>query len=318
MTDAARNVIVAESEPAVVLAAVSLARRLGGAQLVFVRRNHPGLLFEMPAHREREKPYRLYVVGLDGVIDAAKLDADPATRVDWLEANELSDDAGKAIEARCRGGGQWFHAPKTHHPFPAIDAAAGTLGLSADPFSETLLAIAEERLSADDEKAFGKPWRDALAALSARPLELISGVKPLVSGMPREIGEYEAMEGAGLRGEIDALVDNSTLIRLPLAIGPTVLLMQPAPDRLHTATLADTAMSRTRADIAVCLFDQGDIAVIQGRRRGAEPPVSVKGALERARRIPWVRVDREQPGGAWLSFQNAPKEAARAFVAALG
>jgi hypothetical protein len=97
-----------------------------------------------------------------------------------------------------------------------------------------------------------------------------------------------------------------------------VLLVQPAPDRLHTGTLADAALARTRADIAVCLFDQGDLAMLQGRRRGAEPPVSVKSALDRARRIPWVRVDREQPGTAWLTFQNAPKEAARAFVAALG
>lgn len=317
MTEGPRPVVVAESEPGSVLAAVSLARRIGGADFVFVKHEHPGLLFEMPAHKNRERPYRLVILGL-ATFDFAKLDVDPALRVDWLESNELTAESQAFLAGRCRGGGALFHAPASHHPFPAIDAAAGALGLAVDPFSDTLLAIAEERLSADDEKSFGKPWRDAIAALSSRPLELISAVKPLVHGMPREIGEYEVIEGAGLRSEIDALVDGSTLIRLPLAIGPTVLLMQPSPDRLHTATLADTALGRTKADIAVCLFDQGDLAVIQGRRRGAEPPISVKGALERARRIPWVKVDREQPGTAWLRFQNAPKEAARAFVAALG
>jgi hypothetical protein len=315
-----RNVVVAESEPACVLAAISLARRLGGADLVFVRREHPGLLFEMPAHKNRTRPYRLFVLGLDALTpaDAAKLDADAATRVDWLDANELSEEAGAGIAARCRGGGAWFHAPKTHHPFPAIDAAAGALGLSADPFSDTLLAIAEERLSPEDEAAFGMPWRDALAAMSSRPLELISAVKPLVHGMPRELGEYELIEGSGLRSEINSLVDGSTLIRLPLAIGPTVLLVQPAPERLHTGTLADTALARTRADVAICLFDVGDIAFLRTRRQGAEPPVSVTSAVERARRIPWVAVERLQPGSALLRFKDAPKEAARAFVAALG
>lgn len=315
-----RNVVVAESEPVCVLAAVSLARRLGGADFAFVRREDPGLLFEMPAHANRTRPYRLFVLGLDRLEPehAAKLDADGATSVHWLDANELTEEGSAAIAARCRGGGEWFHAPRTHHPFPAIDAAAASLGLSADPFSETLLAIAEDRLSPEDESTFGKKWRDALAALSARPLELISAVKPLVHGMPREIGEYELIEGGGLRGEIDTLVDGSTLIRLPLAIGPTVLLMQPAPERLHTGTLADTALARTRADIAVCLYDVGDIAVLQGRRQGADPPVSVTSAVERARRIPWVQVDRLRPGTARLRFQNPPKEAARAFVAALG
>lgn len=315
-----RNVVVAESEPACVLAAVSLARRLGGADLVFVRREHPGLLFEMPAHKNRTRPYRLFVLGLDRLSpeDAAKLDADAATSVHWLDANELTPEAGAAIAARCRGGGTWTNAPKTHHPFPAIEAAASALALTADPFSDTLLAMAEERLSPEDEAAFGAPWRDALAAMSSRPLELISAVKPLVHGMPREIGEYEVIEGAGLRGEINSLVDGSTLIRLPLGIGPTVLLVQPAPERLHTGSLADTAIARTRADVAICLFDVGDIAYLRTRRQGAEPPVSVKTAVERARRIPWVSVERLMPGSALLRFKDAPKEAARAFVAALG
>lgn len=321
-----RNVIVAESEPACVLAAVSLARRLGSsgsasaADFVFVRRDDPGLLFKMPAHKNRTLPYRLLVLGLDPLTPehSAKLDADPATSVYWLESNELTDEAGAAIAARCRGGGTWIHAPKTHHPFAAIDAAAAPLALVADPFSDTLLAMAEQRLAADDESAFGTPWRDALAALCSRPLELISAVKPLVHGMPREIPQYETVEGAGLRSEIDSLIDGSTLIRLPLAIGPTVLLVQPAPNRLHTGTLADAALARTRADIAVCLFDVGDFALLHGRRRGAEAPVSVKAAVDRARRIPWVAVEREQPGSALLRFKNAPKEAARAFVAALG
>lgn len=321
-----RNVIVAESEPVCVLAAVSLARRMGSsgsasfADFVFVRREDLGLLFKMPAHKNRTLPYRLIVLGLDPLTPehAAKLDADAAASVHWLEANELTDDAGKAIAERCRGGGSWVHAPATHHPFAAIDGAAARLALVADPFSDTLLAMAEERLSPEDESAFGKPWRDALAALCSRPLELISAVKPLVHGMPREIPEYETIEGSGLRSEIDSLVDGSTLIRLPLAIGPTVLLVQPAPDRLHSGTLADTALARTRADIAVCLFDVGDLALLHGRRRGAEPPVSVKSAVDRARRIPWVSVERLQPGSALLRFKDPPKEAARAFVAALG
>lgn len=321
-----RNVIVAESEPVCVLAAVSLARRLDsptgatGSDFVFVRRDDPGLLFRMPAHTNRTLPYRLLVLGLDPFAPelAAKLDADPAASVHWLEANELTADAGGSLAARCRGGGSWIHAPRTHHPFPAIEAAASVLSLAGDPFSDTLLAMAEERLAPEDESAFGKTWRDALAALAARPLELISAVKPLVHGMPREIPEYESVEGAGLRSEIDSLIDGSTLIRLPLAIGPTVLLVQPAPDRLHTGTLADTALARTKADIAVCLFDTGDLALLHGRRRGAEPPVSVTSAVERARRIPWVAVERLQPGSALLRFKNPPKEAARAFVAALG
>lgn len=316
-----RHVVVAESEPGCVLAAVSLARRLPrGADLVFVRRDDVGLLSRMPAHRNRPRDYRLLVVGLDrlSVGDAQALRADPAVRIDWLDANEWTEDGASEVRELCRGGGAWFHAPRTHHPFPALEAAAGPLELAEDPFSATLLALAEERLPAEEEAAFGRVWRDALAALAARPLELISGVKPLVHGMPLEIGDYEATEAAGLRGEIDGLTGGSTILRVPVAGAAGVLLVSPAPGRIHEPSLAAAALARTGADVALSLFDSGNVALLFGRHRGGDPPVDVRPAVQRAMVLGWVRLDRLQAGSATLRFQDPPRDAARALVAALG
>lgn len=316
-----RNVIVAESEPESVLAAVSLARRLaGGADLVFLRRDETRLLFTMPSHKNRAQPYRLLFVGLDGLpaSDAALLAKDPAVSVHWLDANEHDDAGAAAVRALVRGGGTWHNVPRSHHAFDAIDAAAGDLGLADDAFAAKLRALAESRLPSEEDEAWGRDWRNALAALASRPLELISGVKPLVHGMPREIGDYEQIEGAALAGEIAALMDGSTLIKLPLRIGQTVLLIAPGPHGVHAGALADEAMRRTGAEVALSMFDHGSFALVRGRRRGADAPVSVTTVAELVRELPWIRPERRQPGSVLLRFVMPPKDAAQALVAALG
>lgn len=302
------------------LAAVSLARRIpGGAELAFSQREHLDGALATPAHQARQAPYRLLVVGPDLAPAwrepmTAAFAADPAEQVWWLDANEWTEEGARAVRGLVRGGGEWVNRPVTHHPFPAIDAAAAGLKLGDDAFSATLQAIAEG--SAHRE------WEDALDTLAGSPHELPESVKPLLHGMVQEIGVVDRGEGEAARAEIDALIAGSRPMRVPLqGEGDTklqgVLLVLPDAGSTPVFPLAAAAIAAAGTDAAVVLFDRGDFALLVGRRHGEKPPTSVAPALEAVTRLEWARRDRLAPGFGVVRMVGAPKDALERLVAGL-
>lgn len=314
------NVILAESSRDAVLAAVSLARRIpGGAELAFSQREHLDGALTTPAHAARRQPYRLIVVGPDLAPEwrepmIAAFAADRAEQIWWLDANEWTEEGARAVGGLVRGGGEWINRPRTHHPFPAVDAASSALALGDDPFSATLQSIAEG--SAHRE------WQDALDMLAGRPHELPESVKPLLHGMIQEIGVVDRGEGEAARAEIDTMLAGSRFMRVPLqGSGDTtlqgVLLVLPDAGSLPVIPLAAAAIAVAGVDAGVILFDRGDFALLVGRRHGSEPPTSVSPAMEAVTRLGWARRDRLAPGFGVIRMVGRPKDALERLVAGL-
>ncbi len=313
------NVVLAESSRDAVLAAVSLARRLpGGAELAFATRERLDAALKTPRHRDRKEPYRMIVLGPDLARDrheeiARTLRDDPAERIDWIDANEWEGPGDLT-----RGGGVWVNRPVTHHPFAAIDAAAAALSLADDPFTADLIRIAE-----GDSGELSRVWRDALDVLADRPLELPASVKPLLHGILAEIAPADRLEGDAMGADIDDMVEKSRLTLLagketgPEARKKTVLLVLPVAGRVPLGRLAEAALAKSGAEIALILFDRSDLAVISGKRHGASPPADVKPAMNALLALPFVKRDRLCPGTAVLRLEAAPSDAMHRLVAAL-
>jgi hypothetical protein len=322
-----RNVVLGESSPECVLAAVSLVRRIpGGADLFFGTREKLPAALAIPAHKNRERPYRLHVVGPDlppGSHDAtlAAFHADPAVSLHWYDANVWTPAGGAEINALCTKNGSWFNDTRTHHPFPAVDAASEPLNLAPDPFALVLRAMAEQTLSAADDEAFGRAWRDALDFLSTAPLELVDSVRPLIHGMPLEIGVIDRGEGEALRAELAGLVANSRLMRVPVReteLGQAVLLVLPGSGRIPPAAIAREALNACpEAGLAFVAFDRGDRVYLQARHRGAEPPLDVRATFERLLELPFAQRDRLRRGSASVLLVDPPKNALEQLVSRL-
>ncbi len=327
MTDDVRNVVLGESSPGAILAAVSLVRRIpGGADLMFANRDDLPRALQSPAHRNRQQPYRLHVVGPDisPTLHDETLAAfaeDPFHSLHWYDANIWTPDATIELDA-LTARGSWFNVARTHHPFPAIDAAARPLQLLDDPFAKKLLALAEGGLSESEDSDWGKAWRDSLEALSGGGLGIIDSVKPLLHGMPAELGVLDRGEGEALRSEVDDLLKNSRMIQIPVGegdglSGKAALLVLPDARHQPATAMAEAALAVCDCGFALVGYDRGDHAILVGRRRGAEAPVDVRPAFERLLRLPFVRRDRLMRGYAVVRFLDPPKDALERVVAGL-
>ena len=321
------NVVLGEASPGAVLAAISLARRIpGGAALMFATRDDLAAALRMPAHRERARPYRLHVVGPDLIPEhrdeiLAAFRDDPKHSLHWYDAN-IWTPADTIELDQATSHGSWFNVARTHHPFPAIEAAARSLGMLDDPFSAKLVELAEERLSAKEEAEWGRPWRDTLESLTGSPLALIETVRPLLHGMPAEMGTLDRGEGDALRSEIDGLLHNSRLMQIPVGegdglSGKAVLLVLPEPRHQPATPIAIAAMAATGCNLALILYDRGDRAMLVGRRHGASPPLDVRPAFERLLRLPFAHRDRLLRGYAQVRLVDPPKDALERLVAGL-
>lgn len=321
------NVVLGESSSDGVLASIALARRLpGGASLLFAPRAGLAAALTIPAHRERKQPYRLHVVGPDLAPETraptlATLRADPKRSLHWYDANLwTAEDAGEIRGLTEAAGGTWFNVPETHHAFPAIDAAAERMSLAADPFAETLRALAERRLPDADEAEWGRAWRDTLETLGDHPLAIPGSVKPLLHGMPAELAPLDRGEGEALRAEIDHLFGATNILKVPCrGVGGecAALLVLPSSKHQPAVPMALEAIAKTGCDLAVVLFDRTHHAVLVGRRHGAEPPVEVRAPFDRMLSLPFVRRDRLLPGFGQVALVDPPRDALERLVAAL-
>ncbi|HVO30571.1 MAG TPA: hypothetical protein VMV18_07540 [bacterium] len=317
------NVVLGETTPDAVLAAISLARRIpGGAPVMFAPRDGIKAALTTPAHLQRPRPYRLHVVGHDLARETreetiAALENDPRHSLHWYDANVWTPE-DRAVVETLTSHGSWFNVPKTHHPFPAIDAAAAPLALEPDPFTETLLAMAEARLAPADEEAWGLAWRDTLEVLADHPLSVPATVKPLLHGMPAELAPLDRAEGEALRAEIDHLFGGASLVKVPAgSLGTAVLLVLPSSRHQPAVPMAQAAMKRTGCEVALVLYDRSHHAVLVGARHGAEPPVDLRPAFEKLLLLPFVRRDRLLRGFAQVALVETPKDGLERLVAGL-
>jgi hypothetical protein len=303
-----------------VLAAVALARRIpGGSSLAFATREGISAALSTPAHKNRPKPYRLHVVGPDLAPQSreatlAALRADPHRSLHWYDANVWTPEDALELEGMARS---WFNVARTHHPFPAVEAAAAPLTLDPDPFGDTLLAMAESRLPPQEENDWGRIWRDALEALSGSPLALPSSVTPLVRGIPAGISPLDRGEADALRTELTGLLAHSRTLQVPSREGKVVLLVLPEPRRQPATALALAAMDGSGCDYALVLYDRGDQALLIGRRHGADPPADVRPAFERLLTLSFVSRDRLARGSASVRLADPPRDALERLVAGL-
>ncbi len=323
MTAPLAAVILADSSPESVAAGVSLARRLPATtSLAFAPRDRLHAALEAPAHARRDRPYRLIVVGADlpvasRLATVPALARDPASTVDWIDANLWSDTDAVLVRRVCRGGA-WFNDPSEPSPFRALGSAAGSLGLRDDPFSEALQKIARCEVGADRRLL---AWRDALEGLRAHPLELPASVAPLVAGDLEGMLVPDRLEAEALRHRIDELAAGTSWVRFPV-LSPTggrktaVLVVLPSAGAIPAESFAHEAIDRAGADLAVVLADRGNVARIVGRRRpgGAEEVAFTETLL---RRLPWVVRDRLRRDLAGFLWVDPPTDAITRFVAAL-